>query len=190
MSIVVATAANAQMGPQGLKVNSAAPDFMATDQHGKTFHLKNSLTKGAVVLVFYRGQWCPYCNKELKSLADSLSLISGKGATLVAVTPELQANVSKTIEKTGATYPILHDAGLKIMKSYDVSYAVDSASTATYIKYGVDVMKNNGSNGNNLPVPAVFIIDRRGTIVYRFFEPDFRIRPSVAEIISHLPANM
>jgi peroxiredoxin len=176
----------AQSGPKGLAVNTAAPDFTAPDQNGKSFHLKSMLQKGPVLLVFYRGQWCPYCNKELKSLEDSLVLITGRGATLVAVTPELGENVSKTIAKTGAKYPILHDEGLKIMKSYDVAYAVDSTWTSRYMKFGVDVAKNNGSNGNNLPVPAVYVIDRKGVIVYRFFEPDFRIRPSVAEMASHL----
>jgi peroxiredoxin len=187
MLLATLASAEAQVKPQGLKVNTAAPDFTAKDQNGATFHLKSSLTKGPVLLVFYRGQWCPFCNKELKSLEDSLTLITHRGATLVAVTPELQENVSKTIAKTGAIYPILHDEGLKIMKSYDVSYAVDSAWTARYLKFGVDVAMNNGSNGNNLPVPAIYIIDRKGIIVYRFFEPDFRIRPSVAEIIGHLP---
>ncbi|HXB34304.1 MAG TPA: peroxiredoxin-like family protein [Puia sp.] len=187
MLLATWASAEAQVGPQGLKTNTAAPDFTATDQNGATFHLKSSLAKGSVLLVFYRGQWCPFCNKELKSLEDSLTLITQKGATLVAVTPELQENVSKTIAKTGATYPILHDEGLKIMKSYDVAYAVDSTWTARYLKFGVDVARNNGSNGNNLPVPAIYIIDRKGIIVYRFFEPDFRIRPSVAEIFGHLP---
>ena len=180
----------AQTAPAGLPVNATAPDFKAKDQNGKTFHLKSSLSKGAVLLVFYRGQWCPYCNHELKSLQDSLTLIAKKGVTLVAVTPELQENVSKTITKTGATYPILHDEGLTIMKSYDVSYAVDSTWTARYLKFGVDVSKNNGSNGNTLPVPAIYVIDRKGKIIYRFFEPDFRIRPSVAEILAHLPDSM
>jgi len=179
--------AEAQVGPMGLKTNTAAPDFIAKDQNGGVFHLASSLTKGPVLLVFYRGQWCPFCNKELKALEDSLNLLVRKGVPLVAVTPELQENVSKTIAKTGATYPILHDEGLKIMKSYDVAYAVDSTWTARYLKFGVDVARNNGSNGNNLPVPAIYIIDRKGIIVYRFFEPDFRIRPSVAEMISHLP---
>jgi peroxiredoxin len=187
MLLATWVSAGAQVGPQGLKLNTAAPDFTATDQNGAAFHLKSSLTKGPVLLVFYRGQWCPYCNKELKALEDSLTLIVRKGATLVAVTPELQENVSKTIAKTGATYPILHDEGLKIMKSYDVAYEVDSTWTARYLKFGVDVGGNNGSNGNYLPVPAIYVIDRKGIIVYRFFEPDFRIRPSVAEMISHLP---
>jgi peroxiredoxin len=187
MLLATWVSAEAQVGPQGLKPNTVAPDFIAKDENGAVFHLKSSLTKGPVLLVFYRGQWCPYCNKELKALEDSLNLIVRKGATLVAVTPELQENVSKTIAKTGATYPILHDEGLKIMKSYDVAYEVDSTWTARYLKFGVDVAKNNGSNGNNLPVPAIYIIDRKGIIVYRFFEPDFRIRPSVAEMISHLP---
>src|ERR1700733_15362851 len=91
--------AEAQVGPQGLKANTAAPDFIAKDQNGAVFHLKSSLIKGPVLLVLYRGQWCPYCNKELKALEDSLTLIIRKGATLVAVSPELQENVNKTIAK-------------------------------------------------------------------------------------------
>jgi peroxiredoxin len=75
-----------------LKPNTAAPDFIAKDENGAVFHLKSSLTKGPVLLVFYRGQWCPYCNKELKALEDSLTLIVRKGATLMAVTPELQVS--------------------------------------------------------------------------------------------------
>jgi peroxiredoxin len=187
MLLVTWASTEAQTGPQGLSIHTAAPDFAAKDQHGAVFHLQSSLAGGPVLLVFYRGQWCPYCNKELKSLEDSLTLITRKGARLVAVTPELQENVSKTIAKTGASYPILHDEGLKIMKLYDVAYALDSTWTARYIKFGIDVAGNNGSNGNNLPVPAIYIIDRKGMIAYRFFEPDFRIRPSVAELISHLP---
>src|SRR5260221_14600006 len=126
----------AQEGPKGLEVNAAAPDFKAADQHGKSIHLKDQLKKGPVVLVFYRGQWCPYCNKELKALEDSLTQITAKGASLIAVSPEKQENISKTIEKTRADFPILRDEGLRIMKSYDVAYTVEGAMLENYKKYG------------------------------------------------------
>jgi peroxiredoxin len=176
----------AQEGPKGLAINTAAPDFKAMDQHGKPIHLRAQLKKGPVVLVFYRGQWCPYCNKELKALEDSLTQITARGASLIAVSPEKQENISKTIEKTRADYPILRDEGLRIMKSYDVAYTVEGAMLENYKKYGIDFVAANGDNGAHLPVPAVYVINREGKIVYRFFEPDYRKRPSVAEISSHL----
>jgi peroxiredoxin len=176
----------AQTAPTGLKVNDAAPEFNAADQTGKLFNLKDELKKGAVVLIFYRGQWCPYCNRELKALEDSLSLIMDKGATLVAVSPEMPVNISKTIEKTKATFPILFDEGLKIMKSYDVAFAVDNNTIEKYKNYGIDFTQANGANGANLPVPAVYIINKAGKIIYKYFDKDYRNRASVAEILSYL----
>ena len=95
---------SAQEAPEGLFLSSKAPDFKAKDQNGEEIKLKDLLKKGKVVLVFYRGQWCPYCNKELSRLQDSLQLIKDKGATLLAVSPELPENVSKTVEKTKAEF--------------------------------------------------------------------------------------
>ncbi len=128
----------------------------------------------------------PYCNKELKGIEDSLSLITSKGAVVLAVTPELPENVYKTIDKTKASYSVLSDDGLKIMKAYDVAYAVDPALNEKYKGYGIDLMKANGANGANLPVPAVYVIDTNGNIIYRYFDVDYRNRASVKEIAEHL----
>lgn len=176
----------AQSGPKGLAVLSIAPGFTATDQNGKVQELKSLLMKGPVVLIFYRGQWCPYCNKQLKQLEDSLLQISAKGATLIAVTPEKPENITKTITKTKATYPVLYDAGLKIMESYDVAFDVDAETIEKYKKYGIDFEKANGSNGAVLPVPAVYIISKEGKITYKHFDADYSKRASVAEILSKL----
>lgn len=177
----------AQSEANGLNVNSKAPMFKAADQDGNMFDLSQQLKKGKVVLVFYRGQWCPYCNKQLKHLEDSLSMITGKGATLVAITPELPENIQKTIEKTKAAYPVLYDDGLAIMKSYDVAYAVDEGTISKYKKYGIDFTKANGEkNGAYLPVPTVYIIDSDGMIAYKHFDRDYTKRASVAEILEHL----
>src|ERR1700741_2216266 len=94
----------AQEAPEGLFLNSKAPDFKAKDQNGNEVRLKDLIKKGNVVLVFYRGQWCPYCNKQLSRLKDSLHLIKAKGATLIAVTPEKPESVAITVEKTKAEY--------------------------------------------------------------------------------------
>ncbi|GAC1596183.1 MAG: hypothetical protein NVS3B8_09370 [Chitinophagaceae bacterium] len=144
------------------------------------------MKKGPVVIVFYRGQWCPYCNRQLKALQDSLSLIKGKGANLIAISPEKPENVSKTIEKTKASYAILFDEGLKIMNNYDVSYAIDSNTVQKYKNFGIDFKEANGINGNYLPVPTVYIINRQKVIIFKHFDPDYRKRVSVQEILSHL----
>lgn len=177
---------SAQSAPEGLFIHSKAADFKSKDQNGQEIRLKDVLKKGKVVLVFYRGQWCPYCNKSLKRLEDSLQLIKDKGATLIAVTAEKPENISKTIEKTGAQYSILYDEELKIMKAYDVVFEVPQNTLTRYKNTGIDIEENNGKNGKYLPVPAVYIIDKESTITYRFFEPDYKKRPSVKEILANL----
>jgi peroxiredoxin len=175
-----------QISAKGLQVNEKAPAFAAKDQYGEKIFLKDALKKGPVVLVFYRGQWCPYCNRQLKKLEDSLMFIKNKGATLIAVTPETPEYISKTIEKTKASYSVLFDEGMKIMKSYEVAFAVDSNMLEQYKTHGIDLKRANGSNGANLPVPAVYVINPKGVIIYRHFDPDYRQRASVKEILAHL----
>ena len=184
--VLVFYIAAGQEKPEGLFIASKAPDFRAKDQHGSEIRLKDLLKNGKVVLVFYRGEWCPYCNKELSRLQDSLQWIKDKGATLVAVSPEKPENVLKTVEKTKAEYSILYDEGLKIMKAYDVEFEVPENTLTRYRNAGLDIEKNNGANGKFLPVPAVFIIDKESTVIYRFFEPDYKKRPSVKDLLDNL----
>lgn len=172
--------------PEGLKVGDMAPEFNATDQDGKKIQLKQLLAKGDVVIVFYRGQWCPYCNKQLSKINDSLSLITAKAAKVVTITPETADNIKKTVEKTKAAYSIVEDKGMTIMKSYKVNFAVDEKTIEKYKSYGIDFDKANGSNGANLPVPATYIIGKDGKIKYAFFNIDYRQRASVKEILDNL----
>ncbi len=176
----------AQTNPAGLQVNDKAPEFTAKDQNGKVISLEDALKNGKVVLIFYRGQWCPYCNKQLKGMEDSLSFITANGATVLAITPEQPAMVEKTIEKTKATYSILSDDHLKIMRAYDVAYSLDDATVKKYKGYGIDFSSANGDNGANLPVPAIYIIDTNGNIAYRHFDTDYTKRASIQEIVDHL----
>lgn len=176
----------AQQAPEGLFLNSKAPDFKAKDQNGKEVRLKDLLKKGKVVLVFYRGEWCPYCNKNLQKLEDSLQLIIDKGATLVAVSPENPESIAKTVEKTKAQYPVLHDENRKIMKAYKVEFEVPQNMLKRYQSAGIKLDEINGKNGNYLPIPATYIIDKEANITYRFFNSDYKKRPSVKEILDHL----
>jgi peroxiredoxin len=176
-----------QEKPEGLFINSKAPEFKATDQYGNEIRLKDVLRDSLVVLIFYRGQWDPYCNKQLRKLEDSLQLIKDKGARLIAVTPEKPEYISKTIEKTKASYPLLYDNEMKIMKAYAVAFQVDEKTVSRYKNADIDLAAANGQkNKVFLPVPAVYIISKEGTILYRHFDADYKKRPSVREIINNL----
>lgn len=187
LSLIACCVASAQDLPVGLEVKQMAPNFIAKDQNGKSINLKELLKSGQVVLVFYRGEWCPFCNKHLSALADSLSLITSKGAKLVAVTPQKSEYISKTIAKTRASYSIIHDDGLKIMKSYGVAFKLDDEKINLYKKVGIDFDVVNGeTNGPSLPVPALYIIGKNGKITYRYFDHNYRNRPTVKEIVRNL----
>jgi peroxiredoxin len=186
--LVVAVNLHAQEKPEGLFINSKAPDFKAKDQGGNEIVLRDLRKKGPVVLVFYRGYWCPYCSKELQKLEDSLVLIKNKGAQLVAVTPEKQEGIAKTVEKTKASYPIISDDEMKIMKAYGVAYQVDEKTVGRYKMASVDLAANNGQKPGAiyLPVPAVYIINKDGEISYRFFDANYKNQPLVKDILDNL----
>ncbi|MFM2339145.1 MAG: hypothetical protein RL115_2338 [Bacteroidota bacterium] len=176
----------AQEAPEGLFIASKAPDFKAMDQNGKPIRLKDLSKKGKVIIVFYRGEWCPFCNRFLSRLQDSLSFITERGATLLAISPETKENMGKTIEKNKAGFSFIHDADLKIMKAYNVAFEVPENTITRYRNAGIDLEKKNGANSKFLPVPAVYVIDEEQTITYRFFETDYKKRPDVKDILKML----
>lgn len=175
------------MAQTGLKTGARAPEFIATDNAGKTLDLKALLKEHkSVVLFFYRGQWCPYCNKHIQQLQDSLQLLSAKGAYVIGVTPETDENINKTIEKTHASFSIVQDKGYAIMKAYDVNYTVDPNLYAKLKGYGVDLEKANGNTDHVLPVPATYVINSSGKIVFVHFDKDYTKRPSISMIAKSL----
>ena len=173
------------MAQTGLENGVKAPGFVAADNSGKTLNLNSLLkTHKAVVLFFYRGQWCPYCNKQIKQLQDSLALLTAKGAYVIGVTPETSENISKTVDKTHASFSIVQDNGYKIMKAYQVNYVVDDVMLGKLNHYGVDLEKNNGNTDHVLPVPATYVIDHSGKIVYVHFDKDYTKRASVSSLLN------
>lgn len=172
---------------KGLMAGDKAPMFTGIDQNGKTVSLKMALKEHrSVVLFFYRGQWCPYCNKHIKELQDSLQLLADKNAYVIGVTPETKENIDKTINKTQAGFSILQDKDEQIMKAYQVNYMMDDATFTKYKGYGVDLDANNGNNRHTLPVPATYIIDRSGKIKYVHFDPNYQKRASVKTLLTQL----
>lgn len=184
--LIASVAGFAQEKPEGLFINSKAPDFKGLDQSGVAVNLKELRKKGPVVVLFYRGHWCPYCSKELKRFQDSLNLITEKGAQLVAISPEGAEGVSKTIKKTGVVFPILSDADMKISKSYQVAYAVDDRTLGRYKNAEIDLLAINGQKQAQLPVPAVYIVNKEGSVIFRYFDADYKKRVSVKEILKEL----
>jgi peroxiredoxin len=182
--ILSATTMFAQVG---LKKGDTAPTFTTVDNHGKTLNLKSLLrTNKAVVLFFYRGQWCPYCNKHIQQLQDSLQLLTGKGAYVVGVTPETKENLDKTVGKTHASFSMVADKGYAIMKAYDVNYVLDQATVTQYKGYGIDLEANNGNTDHMLPVPATYVIGKDGKLVFVHFDKDYRKRASIQSILNVL----
>ena len=181
------TIAFAQDKPEGLFINSKAYDFKAKDQQGTEVVLKDWRKKGPVVVLFYRGYWCPYGNRELKSFQDSLALIKDRGAQVIAVTPEAAEGIAKTVEKTGAAFPIIYDEDMKIAKAYQVAFPVEDNLLRRYKTSGIDLLDNNHQKDMAyLPVPAVYIINKEGSVIYRYFDADYRKSVSVKEILNNL----
>lgn len=172
---------------KGLKVGEQAPNFLAMDADSNQFELQKALKKGPVVLVFYRGFWCPVCNKHLSQLQDSLKLIEATGAKLIAISPEKPEYLNKMEEKTGAQFSLLYDENYKIATAYDVNYKPTSMQLFTYnVALGAKIKKTHTDDAQNLPIPATYIINEKGTIIWRQFDPDYKKRSSVKEILNVL----
>lgn len=186
IALVVALSFQAK-AQKGLMAGAKAPMFSGVDQNGKTVNLKDALkAHRSVVVFFYRGQWCPYCNKHIKELQDSLQMLTSKDAYVIGVTPETKENIYKTIKKTSAGFSIVQDKDDRIMKAYGVNFMMDDATFTKYKGYGINLETNNGNNRHTLPVPATYIIDKSGKIKYIHFDPDYKKRASVKLLLSQL----
>lgn len=173
---------------KGLKVGSQAPDFSASDLNDNVFSLTSALEKGPVVLIFYRGQWCPFCNKHLKALEKNLEKIYEKGASVVAVSPEKSEFLKRTADKTKASFSLLYDEDYKIAEAFDVAFRPTKFERAIYNKILKADLKNAHSDeSQQLPIPATFIIGKDGKIIWRHFDPDYKKRSTVDDIVKNIP---
>jgi peroxiredoxin len=186
LSLAAVITVSAQEKPEGLFINSKAPEFALKDQYGATVTLKDLRKKGPTVLIFFRGSWCPYCSKALKTYQDSLGQLLTKGVQVIAITPEGKEGIDSVVAKTGAVFPILSDDGGKTMAAYQVAFKVDDRTVNRYKMAGIDLLKTNNQKEATLPVPAVYIINTEGTIVYRYFDENYRRRVSVKEILANI----
>ena len=138
-----------------LPLNEPAPAFSGQNQHDEDISLASLREKGPVVIVFYRGHWCPNCRDHLSRMQDSLNMLKEAGAQVVAITPEQPQFIAKTMDKTGAEFDILHDDGHKIMDAYHVTYQLSGVKHLAHKVVGVNINKNAGNEDRVLPVPAI-----------------------------------
>ncbi len=172
----------------GLMVGVKAPDFTAIDADSSEFKLTEALKIGHVVIIFYRGFWCPVCNKHLAQIQDSLSLITKRGVQVVAISPEKPEYLNKMAEKSGARFRLLYDEGYKISDAYDVIFTPKKAELIVYnTALGAKLKETHSDDSQRLPIPATYIIDKTGEIVWRQFNPDYKKRSTVKEVIENLP---
>lgn len=170
-----------------LSVGEKAPDFTGVDQNYNEIRLQQLLEKGDVVLIFYRGVWCPYCRRHLGELQDNLQFVLDEGASVVVVTPEQPEYIDEMVSRTGATFSIVHDKDYQIMRAYNTAFRISEQTVDAFRK--LTMRKASESNGNEdgvLPVPATYVISKEGKIKYVHFDKDFTNRASVPTIIKQL----
>lgn len=172
--------------PEGLFLGAKAPDFTRPDQFGREVKLREEARKQKLVLVFYRGYWCPHCMRLLSRIQDSIAMFTEKGAAVIAVSPESALNRDKTLEKTKAGFPLIQDTGLAIIQKYDLAYELSANQLARYRSGGLDIPSINEPNGPYLPIPSVFIIGKDYSIIFRFFDPEHKNKISVKQLLENL----
>lgn len=177
---------DSNIGENALRVGNAAKPFTLPNATGGQTNLSDLTSAGPVVLSFYRGGWCPYCNMEFKALNDIVPQIKELGAQLVGISPELPDQSMSTKEKHSLQFEVLSDVGNQVAKDYGIVMNVPERFRPYYLQWGLDVPKVNGDDSWELPIPATFIIDNQGTIRDRYINKDYRQRMEPEDIIKAL----
>jgi peroxiredoxin len=168
-------------------VGDLAPDFSLPTAEARTWSLAEHLAErkfSSLVVVFYRGTWCAYCNIYLRGLLESRSLLSDANAALIAVSPEAAPVSVDNAGAAGPTFPVLIDHGGKIAEQFGLTFEMDDAAKGFLKGVGIDLEKRNADGRWILPVPGTFVIDRSGHIAYAHVDADYRNRPEPQEIVA------
>lgn len=176
-----------QINEDHLNIGEKAPKILGVDQFGKHINSQEILKEQKILLVFYRGYWCPYCKKHLASLQKSLELLTQKGLFVMVVTPEKVEKIKITGQDLNATFSIIHDVDNKIMNDYKVAFEVNKQNVTSYFRFTQKkIAEYNAENNNTLPVPATYLIGNDGKINYVHYNPDHHERSDFKEIIDLL----
>ncbi len=169
------------------QVGQQAPDFALPNAKGEVVRLSDYLQKGPVVLTWYRGGWCPYCNLTLRRLQMELPQFQALGAQLIALTPELPDQSLSTAEKNELQFEVLSDVENQVARDYGLVFQLSPEVAELYQK-AFDLHGSNGDESNELPLAATYIIQPSGAISYAFLDVDYRNRAEPAEVLEALRA--
>ncbi len=176
-----------QINNEYLQIGDQAPEIAGVDQNGLIINSTEILKSNKILMVFYRGNWCPHCKKHIGSLQDHLSEFTKKGVYVMVVTPESVDKTKETAEKWDTNFSIIHDVDNKIMIDYKVAFEVNKENVPNYYGFVTNkVAEYNVANNNVLPVPATYIIDQDGKISYVQYDPNYKNRSDFSEILKLL----
>ncbi len=176
-----------EQGKDAIKIGQKAPDFELPNPEGKSISLDFLLKKGPVVITFYRGNWCPYCNLQLRALQARLDEIHALGATLVAISPQVPDGSLTKDEISKMDFIVLSDQDAEVAVQYGVAWEVpEFLAEHMRVDRKLDLDKINNGNGNVLPIPATFILGQDGLVTWRYVNVDYRTRSEPDEIIEAL----
>jgi peroxiredoxin len=176
------------LAERSLRAGQQAPDFTLPDATGRQVTLSALLERGPVAVVFYRGEWCPYCNLMLRAYQGIQPQIRDLGATMVAISPQTPDNSLTTVEKKGLTFPVLSDRGNAVARRYGLVFAYSEEVRPLLTAFGSALPVFNGDDSWEIPVPGIFVIARDGTIALASVDPDWTKRPEPAAILESLRA--
>lgn len=160
-----------------LQTGATAPDVQLTNADGLSFPLRKLLKNQPTVLIFYRGGWCVYCNTQLGQLKQIETPLQKLGYQIVAVSPDGVDKIRESLKKHDLTYLLVSDSDAAAAKAFGLAYQVDGATYAKMKKdYGIDLEAHSGKGHHILPVPAAYVLDKQGKILYSYYNPDYKVR--------------
>ena len=173
-------------GESAVTAGATVPDFTLPAATGALINLYSKLGEGPVVLSFYRGGWCPFCNLELRALRALLPEITALGASLIGISPEIPDNSLTTTEKHQLEYAVLSDIGNSTARAYGLIFTVYEEMRPLYLKWGLDVPASNGDNSWELPVPATYVIDTNRVARAAHTDKDYTKRMEPEQVMTAL----
>ncbi|MGA9320110.1 MAG: peroxiredoxin-like family protein [Xanthobacteraceae bacterium] len=168
---------------RALKAGDQAPDFVLNDPDGKPVSSRDLLATGPLVVSFYRGVWCPYCNMDLQALQAELPAIEARGASLVAISPQTPPNSRKSQRDNKLGFPILSDVKAEVANAFGIRFALPDYLIKVYKAFRNDLPLVNADPSWVLPMPARYVIGTDGVIAYAEINPDYTQRPDPSELL-------
>ncbi|MFJ3522980.1 peroxiredoxin-like family protein [Pseudomonas sp. NPDC090203] len=169
-----------------LKVGDKAPVFTLNDPEGNPVSSAELLAKGPLVISFYRGVWCPYCNMELQALEEALPQYRELGASLVAISPQTRVNSRKSVRQNHLSFPILSDVKSRVAEAFGLRFKLPDYLIDLYKGFGNDLPVFNDDDAWVLPMPGRFVIGQDGVIAYAEVNPDYTQRPEPTDLLPAL----